>query len=285
MTSCFDHKFLWVLDSSDCGGIDRVISAAQDTGYGICAKYHDGDPADDSKYGFQEKFAKIAERCASLSIPLLAWGYVYGDTYGNLLKEADAVVDVLSRYPVGYVIDAEGYWEVPEGRDWARRFGDRILGKVPDAKSRLAFAPQWNLRYSHNFYPADVFSAFCSVVMPQDYFDLAQRTTRASREEMLQITAEDYGPLGLPIHPIGEFSAGLGGVKDFLEIANAGGFRIWSWWLLDGFQDSEQLKYLADLAKVTKPDELAAIRAEVAGLKGEVGRLWETLARVKQAIV
>jgi hypothetical protein len=286
MASCFDHKFLWVLDSADCGGVDRVIAAAQDTGHGLCVKFHDGDPADDAKYGFQEKFAKIAERCASLNIPLLAWGYCYGDAYGNLLKEADAAVDVLTRYPVGYVIDAEVYWEVPQGRDWAKRFGELVLAKVPDAKERLAYCPYWNLRW-HQMYPAREFSTFCSVVMPQDYFDLAQRATRASREEMLQITAEDYGPLGLHVYPIGEFSAGLDGVKDFLEIVEGAGFAAWSFWLFDRYQDSVQLRYLAELAKVANSGlaaEVAGLRRDVETLKLSVGYLLEITAKVKEAI-
>ena len=286
--SVFDGRWLWVLDTDDCGGTVNAVWLAKKLGHGICAKWHDGDPADDAKWGFQDKFASLAQQCEAAGVPLLAWGYCYGDTYGNLIKEADAAVDVLTRYPnTGYVIDAESEWEVQRGREWAKKFGDRILSKVPDAKSRLAYCPFWNLRYGHSLYPADAFSTYCSVVMPQCYFDLAQRKTRADREQMFKEMLEDYRLLGLPIYPIGEFSAGSSGVLDFIELAESAGIKDWGWWLFDGYQSSAQLALLETL----EGPDLSTLRYEVEDLKDtvvnlkiQVSKLYEMVERIKQAI-
>lgn len=266
--NCFAKNYLWVLDANDCGGVDKVVSIAKATGYGLCAKWHDGDPSDD-KWGWRENFAKITARCGD--VPVIGWGYCYGDTYGNLAKEADCIAKFLLDHPqAGYVIDAESEWEVPAGRGWAQRLGEPILAQVSDARERLAYAPFWNMEY-HPRYPAAELSQFCSAVLPQDYFALGKKDTYAKQRDMVETSLREFAPYGLPVYPIGEFGPrGLGDVAAFLSLI---GGRPHSWWLVDGWQDSDEMAYLAQIN-----------RAAVNPLAARVAVLEDTLEKVKEAV-
>jgi len=231
---------------------------AQYTGYGICAKFHDGDPAGD-KYGFQEKFAQLAAKCRPLNIPLVAWGYCYGDAYGNLAKEAAAAVQSLDSGGQAYVIDAESEWEAYGCDQWAARFMQAVLRKTPGAE--IAVTTYWNLRW-HTRFPAKAFWLNgCSIAMPQVYYRLAQRATGGDRQAMHSIAAEDFQGAGYKsIHPVGEFSADVTDTLDFLDIAGSGPH---SFWLVDGFQDSPSMRVLGLVGQ-----RLRANQATKAGKRG-----------------
>lgn len=224
----FAQDLLWVFRVADCGGPRAAVLAAKLFEAGLIVKYHDGDPADDAKYGFQEQFRAVLREAQAWGVPVLAWGYCYGNKYGNLLKEADAAAQSLKEGALGYVIDAEIEWEVPQGGDWAKRFVERVLSQVPGAQ--IAFAPFWNMRY-HPRYPAKAFAeAGCVAVMPQVYYALAKKRPDQVAA-MWQVTLEDFSPIGLPVYPIGEFpGATPEHVRAFLA---AIGDRPRSWWLLD----------------------------------------------------
>ncbi|MGE5580421.1 MAG: hypothetical protein ACM3WU_10290 [Bacillota bacterium] len=234
-------KFLWVLDPKDCGGVDRIISVAQDTGYGVCAKFHDGDPADDAKYGFQRDFAALADLCAPLGIPLIAWGYCYADTYGNLDKEAAAAALSLKCGAQAYVIDAEMEWEIEGSNQWATRFMTALLTAAPGAE--VGLTTFWNLRW-HPKFPAKAFrDAGCVAALPQVYYRLAGRSTIGERRAMHAISTADFGAAGYAVTcPVGELTENAGDTRDFLDIVGPGPH---SFWLLDGNQDSEGLKALS----------------------------------------
>ena len=243
MARVLSGNFLWVLDARDCGGVDKVIGAAQDTGYGICAKFHDGDPSGDAKYGFQESFAQIASGCTNLGIPVIAWGYCYGNTYGNLVKEAAAAAHSFDAGAQAYVIDAESEWETRNSDQWAARFMSAVLEKAPDAE--VGLTTFWNLRW-HARFPAKAFRQNgCSTALPQVYYGLAERKTLDERRLMHSIAAEDFRAAGFAtIYPVGEFTDNAGDTVDFLDLA---GTQPHSFWLIDGFQDSASLKFLAGL--------------------------------------
>ena len=281
----FDHNFLWVFQASKIGSPELIVETAKSCGLGLAVKLHDGDPSDDGDT-FTKPWADIYRLCTGAGVPLVAWGYCYGNKYSNLLKEADAVINILTSYSlVGYVIDAEKEWEVPQGRTWAESFGSRILNQVPSAKDRLAYTPFWNLRYGHQYYPADVFSTFCSAVMPQCYFDLAQRVTRESRETMFNEMVEDYKPLGLPIYPIGELSAGVNGVKDLLDFARDHDISAVSWWLLDGNLNSEALSFLKGLYENPLTARVEALEKLVKKLATDIQAQRDLVARVRSTLI
>lgn len=239
--NAFARKFLWVLDVVDCGGAETVVAWAKRTGYALAVKWHDGDPADDAKWGFQKGFRDVLALAGPAGVPVLAWGYCYGDKYGNLLKEAQAVQDAFQAGAAGYIIDAETEWEVPQGREWAKRFIDTVKSKRPEIP--LAYCPFWNMRW-HSRYPAKEFSAGCEAVLPQVYFALGQKVERSSREEMVRIAREDFEPYGRPVFPVGEFcgmqndgkktwtAQEVDGTLDFLRMVGADNPH--SLWLLDG---------------------------------------------------
>lgn len=234
-------NLLWVLDAGKCGGIDRIASVAQETGYGICAKFHDGDPADDAEFGFQMAFDRLADRCGPHGIPLIAWGYCYGDTYGNLDKEAAAAALSLKRGAQAYVIDAEAEWEVDGSSRWATRFMTSVLSEVPGAE--IGMTTFWNLRW-HLKFPARAFrDGGCAAALPQVYYKSARRSTLEARRSMHAISAADFGRVGYAVtSPVGEFTQDPSDTMAFLDIAGKGPH---SFWLLDGFQDSALLKVLA----------------------------------------
>lgn len=198
----WDHNYLWVLDVKDCGGVDKIVSVAQDTGYGICAKYHDGDPSDDGRYGFRANFLALAVACCRLDIPIVAWGYCYGNKYGSLAKEYRAAVRALKEGAQAYVIDAEVEWEVPESAAWADEFMSEVKAAVPNAE--IGLTTFWNLRW-HPRIPAKRFARAGAVPLPQTYYASARRTTRQSREEMHSMANEDFRRAGFSgIYPVGE---------------------------------------------------------------------------------
>ena len=241
MAGVLGGNFLWVFRVKNCGGTDKVVSVAQETGYGICAKFHDGNPADDAKYGFQEDFAKLAERCGPLSIPLIAWGYCYGDKYGNLGKEAAAAALSLKSGAQAYVIDAEEEWEVEGSAQWASRFMTALLSEANGAE--VGMTTFWNLRW-HPKFPAKAFrDAGCMVALPQVYYKVARRSTIGARRSMHAIATADFGGAGYAVNsPVGELTDNPDDARDFLGIAGQGPH---SFWLLDDHQDSESLKVLS----------------------------------------
>lgn len=254
----FAQNYLWVLRVQNCGGADIAVMIAKLLGAGLLVKWHDGDPADDIRYGFQEQFRAILKEAQRAGVPILAWGYCYGNKYGKLLKEADAAANSLLEGAAGYVIDAESEWEAlgsdgkPVGSEWAKRFLDRIFSRVPGAK--LAYSSFWNTRW-HPRYPAREFSAGCIAAMPQVYYALAQRPPERVAE-MWAITRQDYEPLGLPIYPVGEFPGAT--VEHVTAFLNAIGSRPHSWWLLDratpalitaAFPNHEQLRAEVDMLR------------------------------------
>ncbi len=240
MAGALSGKYLWILDPTDCGGMDRIVSVAQQTGYGICAKFHDGDPSDDAEYGFQEYFAFLASRCRRLGIPLIAWGYCYGDKYGNLEKEAAAAALSLWRGAQAYVIDAEAEWEIEGSHRWATRFMTAVLTAVPGAE--VGVSTFWNLRW-HPQFPAKAFrDAGCVAAMPQIYYRAAGRSTIAEHRTMHAIASADFRAAGYEaINPVGELTHNPQDARDFLDIVGQGPHSLW---LLDGHQDSDSVRML-----------------------------------------
>lgn len=267
----FAERYLWVFEAAKAGGPSRIVSLAQATGYGLCVKAFDGNPADDGDY-FNKPLAEIRALCEADHIPLIPWAYLYGNTYGSLLKEARAVVDTLdSGLPL--VLDIESEWEIPEGRAWAQALSDYILARRPDAKEMLAYAPFWNME-CHATYPATELSHLCCAVMPQTYFALGEKDTYAKQRDMVDTSFREYAPYNLPVYPIGEFGPrGLADVAAFLSLV---GSRPHSWWLLDNWQDSEEMDYLAQLAKAgdngstVELEHLRGILAQVKSLVKEM---------------
>lgn len=234
-------RFLWVFDPEACGGTDKIVRVALDTGYGICAKFHDGDPSDDAEFGFQEYFTFLASRCCRLGIPLIAWGYCYGDKFGNLDKEAAAAVLALRSGAQAYVIDAEAEWELEGSDRWATRFMTAVLTAVPGAE--VGLTTFWNLRW-HPKFPARAFrDAGCVAAMPQIYYRAAGRSTIEERRSMHAIASADFRAAGYgAINPVGELTHNPQDARDFLDIAGQGPH---SFWVLDGHQDSDSIRMLS----------------------------------------
>jgi hypothetical protein len=277
--SIFAQPYLWVFKAREIPGYPNSITqAAAATGHGLIVKVHDGDPADDGTY-FVEPWQRLKALCDQAGVPLLAWGYCYGNKYGNLLKEADAVVRALTDLGgAGYVLDVESEWEVPDHENWVQAFAARILSQVPDAKERLAFSPFWNMRW-HGQYPAEELATLCSAVMPQCYFGLGERTGYAAQEEMVAIMDEDFGRLGLPVYPVGEFTAA--GIRDVATFMSLVGSRPHSWWLLDGYQDSDEVRYLAKLRVQNDGDEAASLRLQLGQATGLIAETQMVLSKLQ----
>lgn len=245
MAGIFSHRYLWIVDVRDCGGVEKAVEIARDTGFGLIVKFHDGDPADDAQFGFQDNFAKIAEQCHASGIPIVAWGYCYGNKFGRLKEEAKAAATSLRRGAQGYVLDVETEWETPRSPQWAKQFMSILRDEVPDAE--VGFTTFWNLRY-HPYIPARALVAGgCCAVFPQVYYAAAGRSTLSSRKEMHAIMEEDFGALGkVQICPVGQLSPCAQDMVDFMELV---GRPAYSFWLLDGFQDSCSIKILKMLGK------------------------------------
>ena len=240
MIGALARNYLWVFRLTNCGGLDRAISVAQETGYGICAKFHDGDPADDGEYGFQEDSGSLVERCRPLGIPLISWGYCYGDKYGNLDEEVAAAALSLRLGAQAYIIDAEAEWEVPDAAEWAGRFMSGLLRAAPGAE--VGISTYWNLRWHASFPAKDLARSGCQVAIPQVYYSLAQRNTYDDRKKMHAIASEDFKAAGYKyISPAGELSGNVTDTRDFLDLAGA---HPHSFWLLDGYQNSTSMKVL-----------------------------------------
>lgn len=259
----FDQNLIWVFEARKIpGGARHIVDAAKSIGYGLAVKVFDGSPADDGDY-FTAPFAEIQALCKAEGVPLVGWCYLYGDKYGNLAKEAAEVVRWL-RLGVLLVLDVESEWEVPQGKAWAAELCRRVVTEFPQAKSMLAFCPFWNMTY-HKAYPATELSQLCSAVMPQDYFALGKKATYAKQRDMVETSYREFAPYGLPVYPIGEFgSRGIGDVAAFLSIVQG---RPHGWWLLDGWQDSDEMKYLATIREeCTAATRLARIKEFVAAI-------------------
>lgn len=277
MTGALGGNLLWVFRVKNCGGMDRVIGVAQETGYGICAKFHDGDPADDAEYGFQEDFVKLAERCGRLGIPLVAWGYCYGGKYGNLDREVAAAALSLKSGAKAYVIDAEAEWEVPEAAEWAKRFMSGLLEADPGAE--IGMTTFWNLRW-HALFPARaLLQAGCEVAIPQVCYKMGQRKTLAERKKMHAISNEDFVSAGYKrVYPAGEFSGDVTDTFDFLDIA---GRQPHSFWLLDGYQDSASVKALRLFTNALKSPQ-GSVPGQAT--QDELTRLRQMIAEVKKTV-
>lgn len=275
----FSKNYLWVFKAREIPGYpDSIVAAAVATGHGLIVKVHDGDPADDGDF-FTEPWQRLKALCDQAGVPLLAWGYCYGNKHGNLLKEADAVVHALTVLGApGYVLDVESEWEVPGHEEWIQAFAERILSQVPDAKERLAFSPFWNTRW-HGQYPTEGLARLCSAVMPQCYFGLAERTAYAAQEEMVAITNEDFGRHGLPIYPVGEFTPAR--IRDVATFMSLVGSRPHSWWLLDGYKDSDEIRYLAKLRAQDKGDEVDSLRKALGQAAGLIADVQAAFSRVQ----
>lgn len=269
----FAQNLLWVFRVGDCGGAAAAVATAKRLGAGLIVKFHDGNPADDHKYGFQEQFRACLKLGQQHGVPVLAWGYCYGDKYDSLLKEADAAVMALREGAAGYVIDAETEWEVSQGNDWAKRFLDRVRVQIADAVQRLAYAPFWNMRW-HSRYPAAAFSEGCAAVMPQVYYGLAKKRPDQVAA-MWEITRTDFEPYGLPIYPIGEFpGATVAHVQAFLD---AIGDRPHSWWLLDSAP--------SELLEAAFPEPAIVPFREYRRVVAELEAAREKLARIREIVM
>jgi hypothetical protein len=238
----FDYNWLWVYEARKIpGGARRIVDAAKSIGYGLAVKVFDGNPADDGA-NFVPHYAEIQDLCRDEYVPLVGWCYLYGNKWGNLAKEAAEVVRWL-RMGQPLVLDVESEWEVPQGKQWAKDFSRLVLEGYPGAKSMLSYAPFWNMTY-HKSYPAKELSELCCAVMPQDYFELGKKASYEKQREMVETSYREFAPYGLPVYPIGEFgkTRGVGDVAAFLSLV---GGKPHSWWLLDGWVDSDEMKYLA----------------------------------------
>lgn len=223
----FNGNYLWVLRAANCGGPEKLVEVAAGLGYGVIVKYHDGDPADDTKWGWVDDFRKIVKAAKPRGVPVLAWGYCYGNAYGNLFKEVDGALASLDDGALGYVIDAESEWETLGSDKWARDFMSAVKKYKPGAA--LAYSTFWNLRW-HPMFPAQAFvDNGCVAAIPQTYFGLGQKWSPAAQAEMLKIARQDFG--GLPVYPAGEMTSDVsaGNVLDFINLAQG----PHSLWLLD----------------------------------------------------
>lgn len=225
MSNPFAGNFLWVLDPATCGGPEKVVEAAQATGYGLIVKYHDGDPSDDTKWNWIPAFRQIALLAQRAKVPVLSWGYCYGNKYGNLKKEADAAIASLDDGALGYVIDAESEWEHGQGTQWAKEFMGILKQKAPTGA--FAYSTFWNLRW-HPMFPAQAFvDGGCVAALPQVYFHLGDRWSPLKQREMMEVARQDFG--GLPVYPVGEMTSGLrpGDVLNFLTLTRGAPHSLW----------------------------------------------------------
>lgn len=220
------ERLVWVFQSWLHGGMEAICQAARAAGAtGLIVKSHDGNPADDPPQ-FRQQLLDALRLGPQYGLTVDAWGYSYGDKFGGLLAEADAAVWALKAGARRYICDAETEWEVPGSDQWVARWAQRIRSQVPGAV--LGYSSFWNLRW-HGAFPARAFSAVCQFTAPQVYWRDAGRTV----QDAWAIALADYGPLGLPIEPVGQLTGGVTPqeIAQFLALV---GPRNVSWWLADG---------------------------------------------------
>lgn len=247
--SIFGNRFIWVVDTDDCGGIENVKEIAERTGFGIAAKYNDGDPSDD-KWNFQGKFRELRKKINNL--PLIAWGYSYGNRYGNLEKEIQAGINAIKMDGAdGYIFDIESEWESTNSDAWAEILGAKIEG----LNEKMAITTFWNYRY-HKKLPLQTLSKYILVVLPQTYFDLAQKTTMDSQKEMLVIAWEDFAAIFREVYFIGEFGHGeYKTLADFIVLNQmVHGPMPYSVWVLDHHHTESNITFLEMLSKSANRD-------------------------------
>jgi len=259
--------------------VERSIDDALTYGFdGILIKTHDGNPADDYKHayhGLLERALKIREQ-QRLDLTIGAWGYLYGPKYGNRQVdiEAQAVIDTIQQRPDWYVVDAEMEWEQPNAGEAVKRLMAKVRAQHPDYP--VGYTPFWNTRW-HPRYPYEAFSKYCNVVLPQVYYVLARRQTPERIRAMWHITEEDFGPLGLPIAPVGQTHGAT--VEQIRAFQEAIGARPRSWWLWDG-STREQLAAAGRSLDMVPRSEYEAALARARAAEEKLGRIRAILEEV-----
>lgn len=237
------QKFVWVFRPDIVTDLKRKVEAFLKAGYAFAVKTHDGNPDDDGTY-FWNNYHLI-DSIVGYRAPVYAWGYNYGNKFGTLNKEIEGAVKSV-RTADGYIFDPEIEFEVKDAGAWVEKMVQAVLDA--SAGKPVGYAPFWNRRY-HGGYPYAVFDKFGITAMPQVYYDLAQRTTVTSRNEMFKIAYEDFPGNFMPVSG----TSSVEGLMHFLKCCTDYNVNH-SIWLLDGTTE-EQLNYLELVNSVQGLDE------------------------------
>ncbi len=225
--------WVWSLDSDGSPEEIRELLAAHDLG--VVVKTHDGadwmsdfDTSPDAVSG-PEQVSKLAAFFEDGGVPFHAWYNTHGL---DPRAEAEMAADVLSAGARSLFIDLEahsGFWEgTPRA---ALQIGELLRARHPDAWLSLSIDPRpWEI----GRIPLAEFSSFANEIAPQVYWGQFRDPANLAR-----FRDEGYDPgsvegitpgfilgaampqlreFGLPIHPIGDGTAGSNdGWPDFLD--------------------------------------------------------------------
>ncbi|MDB6122573.1 MAG: hypothetical protein JWQ71_1566 [Pedosphaera sp.] len=109
--------------------------------------------------------ADLVNRAHAAGLKIFGWAYVYGS---NPTGEANVAINCLNLGADGFIIDAEGEYEVLANNSAAAaQFCQAIRAAYPD--KFLAHAPFPYIQ-SHAGFPYVTFGVYCDAVMPQDYW-------------------------------------------------------------------------------------------------------------------
>lgn len=238
------QNFVWVFQADKIKELKRKVDSLIGSGYAFATKTHDGNPDDDGTY-FMDNY-HLMDSLIGRRVPHYAWGYNYGDKFGLLTKEIEGAVKSV-RLADGYIFDPEIEFETKGSGLWVEKMVPPVIEAA--GGKPVGYAPFWNRRY-HGGYPYASFDKYGITAMPQVYYDLAQRTTYASRTEMFRIAADDFPMNFFPVAG----TTSVEGLMHFLARCKEYDDTNHSIWCLDTMTD-EQITYLDLLAKVERFDD------------------------------
>lgn len=240
------QNFVWVFRPDIIPDLKAKVENLIDAGFAFAAKTHDGDPADDGEY-FLNNY-HLMDSLIGRRVPLYAWGYNYGDKYGNLQQEIDAAVKSV-RLADGYIFDPEIEFEQSGSSEWVHAMVPPVLAAAAKEDKPVGYAPFWNRRW-HGAYPYKAFDQYPIFAMPQVYYDLGQKTTTKSRTDMFAISYEDF-PLNF--YPVSGVQS-IEGMMHFQRMVREYVVPSYSIWCLDTMTQ-EQIDYFLLLSKIQKVDD------------------------------
>lgn len=186
---------------------------------GIIVKAFDG-----SRTGlFMEQFKAIAPLAKKAGLVLGAWGYSYGR---NIPGEVRAALEAIAEGADWLVIDAEGEYENPAGKEAAMELGKQLLRTsqgVPVTYSTFAL-PEY-----HPNFPYAEFSQFTQACLPQIYWRLMSTSVESAVISSVK-SLKQFGEVA----PVGQAfgNASPEEIAKFARLVKAMGLDSLSFWEL-----------------------------------------------------
>lgn len=231
MPATLTGRGLWVWYVEQCGGIDGVITEAQETGCRwVTVKCGDAGNV------WSQFSDDLIQRVQAAGLEIYAWAYCYGDDVDG---EIEVARQALAKNVNGFIADAEAEYEGKA--DAAERYASAVREL---AGSRIfAYAPIPIIDY-HTALPYVQFNAYCDLVMPQFYTGaLGPPWDLAACYEQWDRWGAQWTAAGLkspPLAPVGQAydTATPDDIRAFEQAVTEHENPAWSFWSMDAMPDA-----------------------------------------------